>query len=128
MVQVMEKIEQLIIKHFVAIIISTFIIFFSFIIYFIYTQQEKPIETQSIENPVFDLSMSILKKQNDSLNKRIKNLDEEIEKLKSDFDSLEKLKPKLKIKYDEKIKELNSASNLRIYTELKSILAKDSIR
>ncbi len=128
MVQVMEKIEQLIIKHFVAIIISTFIIFFSFIIYFIYTQQEKPIETQSIENPVFDLSMSILKKQNDSLNKRIKNLDEEIEKLKSDFDSLEKLKPKLKIKYDEKIKEINSASNLRIYTELKSILAKDSIR
>ena len=81
----------------------------------------------NFEKDLYDEKITLLKKERDSLNSLYFNSLEKIGCYKSQIDSLQNLKRKIKYVYIEKYKEIDSANAIDVYNKFKDIFSKNNI-
>ena len=85
-------------------------------------------KTEQYNDSLLKYTLNRLKTENDSLLNCIAVRDGEIKAFNSKIDSLQSLKPKIKIVYVEKYKEIDNANSGAIVAKFKNVFAKAGIR
>jgi len=107
-----------------SLLISTIFVLSLYAIFFPFWN-EKP---STLDDTIYKEQISELNKKNDSLKLSIQNKIDEIKTMELKIDSLENLKPKIQIRYVEKIKEIESANAIDVYNDFKRIFANNNIK